>query len=52
MKGWKQDLTQITDFEDFPSQLKDYITYIEGEVKLPIDIVSIGPDRTQTIFRK
>ena len=51
MPGWSEDLTQITEFDKLPIQLKDYITYLEQELKLLIDIVSIGPDRTQTIFR-
>lgn len=51
MEGWAEDLTQITEFDKLPIQLKNYITYIEKEVNLPIDIISIGPDRKQTIFR-
>ena len=51
MPGWSEDLTQLTDFDQLPIQLKGYISYLEEELKLPIDIVSIGPDRTQTIFR-
>lgn len=49
--GWSEDLTKTTDYNELPNQLKDYITYLEKELDLPIDIVSIGPDRTQTIFR-
>ncbi len=51
MAGWSEDLTQLREFDSLPAQLKTYITYIERELNLPIDIVSIGPDRTQTIFR-
>lgn len=51
MPGWSEDLTQLTKFDQLPIQLKEYIAYLEEELKLPIDIVSIGPDRTQTIFR-
>jgi adenylosuccinate synthase len=51
MPGWSEDLTQLTEFDQLPIQLKEYISYLEEELKLPIDIVSIGPDRTQTIFR-
>lgn len=50
-KGWKQDLTGLTTFESLPKELKDYIDYIEKEVEVPIKIVSVGPDRKQTITR-
>ena len=50
-KGWKQDLTGLTSFESLPKELKDYIEFIEKEVEVPIKIVSVGPDRKQTITR-
>jgi adenylosuccinate synthase len=50
-KGWKQDLTGLTTFESLPKELKDYIEFIEREVEVPIKIVSVGPDRKQTITR-
>ncbi|WP_396158255.1 adenylosuccinate synthase [Flavobacterium sp.] len=50
-KGWKQDLTGLTTFESLPKELKDYIEFIEKEVEVPIKIVSVGPDRKQTIMR-
>jgi len=50
-KGWKQDLTGLTTFESLPKELKDYIEFIELEVEVPIRIVSVGPDRKQTISR-
>ena len=50
-KGWKQDLTGLTTFESLPKELKDYIEFIEKEVEVPIKIVSVGPDRKQTIKR-
>jgi adenylosuccinate synthase len=50
-KGWKQDLTGLTTFESLPKELKDYIEFIEQEVEIPIKIVSVGPDRKQTIAR-
>ncbi|MBN8692916.1 MAG: adenylosuccinate synthase [Bacteroidetes bacterium] len=49
VKGWNCDLTKITKKEDMPQALADYVKYIENAVKTPITIVSIGPDRTQTI---
>ncbi|MFN7676379.1 adenylosuccinate synthase [Flavobacterium sp.] len=50
-KGWKQDLTGLTNFESLPKELKTYIEFIEQEVAVPIKIVSVGPDRKQTIMR-
>jgi adenylosuccinate synthase len=50
MKGWKQDLTDVTNKNDFPNELNQYIQYIEDYCKVPISIVSVGPDRKQTIF--
>ena len=52
LPGWKTDLTQMTSESQFPQQLKDYITYIEKATATPITIVSVGPDRAQTIERK
>lgn len=49
--GWKQDLTGLTTFDSLPKELKDYIEFIEREVEVPIKIVSVGPDRKQTITR-
>lgn len=51
MPGWKTDLTQMTSEQQFPQQLRDYISYIEKETATPITIVSVGPDRAQTIMR-
>jgi adenylosuccinate synthase len=50
-KGWKADLTGLTTFDSLPKELKDYIEFIEKEVEVPIKIVSVGPDRKQTITR-
>lgn len=51
MKGWAQDLTQISDAENLPEELKQYIAFLEKELEVPIRIVSVGPDRKQTILR-
>ncbi|ATA88361.1 adenylosuccinate synthase [Capnocytophaga stomatis] len=51
MKGWAKDLTQITDTEELPKELNDYISFLEKELEVPITLVSVGPDRTQTIVR-
>ncbi len=51
MDGWSQDLTKMRSTDQFPSGLNAYITYLEKELEVPIKIVSVGPDRTQTIHR-
>lgn len=51
LRGWKSDLTETRSYDDFPQELKDYVSYIERETGVPIKIVSVGPDRTQTILR-
>jgi len=50
-KGWKADLTGMTTFEQLPIELKEYIQFIEDELQIPIKIVSVGPDRKQTIHK-
>lgn len=50
--GWKCDLTGITDEKDFPEAFKNYIKFLEDELETPITILSVGPDRAQTIIRK
>ena len=49
LKGWKCDTTQLTRYEDFPQELRDYIAFIEEQIGVPIAVVSVGPDRAQTI---
>lgn len=51
MKGWKEDLTGMTEASQLPKALNDYIDFLEKELETPIKIVSVGPDRTQTILR-
>ena len=51
MEGWKEDLTQMTSEDHFPKSFSDYIEFLEKELQTPIKIVSLGPDRKQTIFR-
>ncbi|MDB9960716.1 adenylosuccinate synthase [Oceanihabitans sp.] len=48
--GWKEDLTKMTDKSQFPKELNDYIDFLEKELEIPIHVVSVGPDRKQTIF--
>ncbi|WP_136666881.1 adenylosuccinate synthase [Flavobacterium sp. H122] len=50
-KGWKADLTGMGSYDELPTELKEYISFIEKEVEVPITIVSVGPDRKQTIMK-
>ena len=50
-KGWKEDLTKMTKAEEFPKPLNEYIAFIEKELEVPVKVVSVGPDRLQTIER-
>ena len=52
MKGWKTDMTQFTSEEQFPAEFNDYVAFLEDFLETPITIISIGPDRAQTIIRK
>lgn len=51
LPGWNTDLTKMTSEEQFPKQFKDYIAYIEEKTGVRISIISVGPDRAQTILR-
>ncbi len=51
MKGWNADLTEMTEASQMPKPLMDYIEFLEKELEIPITIVSVGPDRKQTIVR-
>ncbi|WP_445711418.1 adenylosuccinate synthase [Flavobacterium sp.] len=51
LKGWKADLTGMTTYEELPAELKEYIEFIEKEVDVPIKVISVGPDRKQTITK-
>ncbi|WP_340157000.1 adenylosuccinate synthase [uncultured Maribacter sp.] len=51
MDGWKEDLTKMTSADQLPKALNAYIDFLEKELEVPIKIVSVGPDRTQTILR-
>ncbi|PWL31288.1 adenylosuccinate synthase [uncultured Roseivirga sp.] len=50
LPGWKKDITGVRNFSDMPEELKSYIRYIEEKTEVPIKIVSVGPDRKQTII--
>ncbi len=51
LPGWKTDMTQFKSESQFPKEFSDYIQFLEKELETPITIVSIGPDREQTIER-
>ena len=50
-KGWKTDLKQVRRYEDFPAEFKTYVEYIGRETGVPVAIISVGPDRDETIVR-
>ena len=50
-KGWNEDLTAMTSADQLPQNLLDYVAFIEKETGVPVSIVSVGPDRKQTITR-
>ena len=52
LPGWNTDMTKFTSEEQFPKEFSDYIAFLEKELETPIRIISIGPDREQTIVRK
>lgn len=49
MPGWKEDITGVTKFEDLPQAAKDYVRKIEEITEVPVGMISVGPDRKQTI---
>jgi len=51
MAGWQEDITNFTSYNELPSQMKEYVTFIENYLETPVRLVSVGPDRKQTIFR-
>jgi len=52
LKGWNCDLTSLQNYESSPQALKDYVSYLEKELEVPITVVSVGPDRKQTLQNK
>ena len=51
LKGWKTDMTQITDEAQLPQAFRDYVAFLEEQLETPITMISTGPDRKQTIIR-
>lgn len=52
IKGWNTDLTKVRSEKEFPAEFKAYIDFLEKELEVPVYIVSVGPDRDQTIVRE
>ncbi|WP_369996332.1 adenylosuccinate synthase [Winogradskyella sp.] len=52
VKGWAEDLTGMTESTQLPKEFNEYVEFLENELNIPITIVSVGPDRKQTIVRK
>ena len=51
LKGWEMDLMQLENLSQAPKAVLDYITWLEDVLEIPISIVSVGPDRKQTLYR-
>ena len=51
LPGWKTDLTKMKSEDEFPEEFNAYLSFLENELEVPIKIVSVGPDREQTIVR-
>ncbi|MBY5952721.1 adenylosuccinate synthase [Algoriphagus marincola] len=51
LPGWNCGLDEVRSYDDFPAELKGYVSYLENELQVPIRLVSVGPDRMQTILR-
>lgn len=50
-KGWKADTSKCRTYDDLPQELKEYIKFIEDYTGVPVSIISVGPDRNETIYR-
>ena len=51
-EGWNEDISQIRDFDKLPENAKKYVNRVEELCEVPIGIVSVGPDREDTIIRQ
>jgi adenylosuccinate synthase len=51
LAGWKTDMTKMQSEDEFPEEFNAYVSFLEEELQVPIKIVSVGPDRAQTIIR-
>ncbi|RLD84275.1 MAG: adenylosuccinate synthase, partial [Bacteroidetes bacterium] len=51
LKGWNRELEIVEHYTDLPVELTDYVSFIEKNVGVPVKIVSLGPDRKETVFK-
>jgi adenylosuccinate synthase len=51
LKGWQENISSTRKYNDLPGPLKDYVSFIEKETGIPVTMISVGPDREETIFR-
>lgn len=51
LKGWGQDLTELSTYESSPDELKEYVNFLENELQTRISVVSVGPNRKQTLLK-
>lgn len=52
LPGWNKELTNLSSIAEIPAELNEYIKYLEANLQVPVSIVSVGPDRSQTLFRE
>jgi adenylosuccinate synthase len=52
LSGWNEDITTVKNVKDLPRNAQDYIQFIGKELATPIDVVSVGPGREQTLWLK
>ncbi len=50
LPGWQTDLSKCRSVDELPQAFKDYVRFIEEYLGVPVAIISVGPDRTQTII--
>ena len=51
LDGWKEDISQIKNYEELPENCKKYVEYIENKLKCRVSMISVGPERSQNIYR-
>ena len=51
LKGWNTDMSRMTSEDEFPEAFRRYVEFLEKQLNTPIRIISVGPDREQTIVR-
>ncbi len=51
-QGWSEEITEATDYEELPMAMRKYVRFISDELGIPIDVLSVGPGRDQTLWLK